>query len=73
MNTQSDNTPESAGVSAPRLQRLADPAVLLVGATRVMGEPFDLRRATDCRRSRVIRFFCRLVSSARSPAVSDVA
>ena len=73
MNTQSDNTPESTGVSDPGYNRSSHAAVLLVGAARVMGEPFDLRRTTDCRRSRIVRFLCRLLSSARSPAVSNVA
>ena len=73
MTTKSDNTPESIGVNDPGYSRSSHAAVLLVGAARVMGKPLDLRRTTDCRRSRIVRFPGQLLSSARSPALSNVA
>ena len=73
MNTKSDNTPESIGVNDPGYSRSSTQPFFWSVRARVMGKPFDLRRTTDCRRSRIVRFPGRLLSSARSPALSNVA
>ncbi len=58
MNTQSNAMPESpsrlAGKSRPRPSRRARPHVL-VGAARIVGEPFDLHRAAGRRRRLSVR------------------
>ena len=57
MSTQSNAVPESpvdSQVIAPAAT-LGDSANVLVGATRIVGEPFDLYRAAGCRRRRDVR------------------
>ena len=49
------------------------PSLLLVGAARIMGEPFDLYRAADRRRSRAIWFFVSTSWSAGTPTRRFVA
>ena len=57
MNTQSNAMPESPldsqGIAPAVIVR--DPALVLVGATRIVGEPFDLYRAAGRRRRRSVR------------------
>ena len=55
MNTASNTVPESAAGDRHRLST-RDAAVLLVGASGTVGEPFDLHRAADRCRGRVVRF-----------------
>ena len=70
MNTQSNAMPESPLDS----QRVApavisrDSAHVLVGATRIVGEPFDLYRAAGRRRSHSVRLLDQHHSSARQDA-----
>ena len=51
MNTQSNAMPDSARLAGGRTRgHVGDPAPVLVGATRIVGEPFDLHRAAGRRR-----------------------